>query len=132
MAETPGAGGDYDPEVTRRDSPQILIGPREQARYEGIILLTDPALYLAGTVLGRVTATGKYIRYLNGAVDGSELAVGVLTEEVDAIAADQAARLLVAGDVDKDKLVGIDAPGEVDMNAKTVVNAQGATILRIP
>ncbi len=35
-----------------------------------------------GTVLGRITASGKYITSLNAASDGSQVAVAVLAEDV--------------------------------------------------
>jgi hypothetical protein len=36
----------------------------------------------AGTVLGRVTATGNYVVYTDGAIDGSDTAVAVLLDPV--------------------------------------------------
>lgn len=41
-----------------------------------------------GEVLGIVTASSKYAKYDNGAVDGTEVAVAVSREKVDASAAD--------------------------------------------
>lgn len=43
----------------------------------------------AMTVLGKVTASGKYVQLDEGAVDGSENAAGVLYAAVDATAADK-------------------------------------------
>lgn len=43
--------------------------------------------YASGTVLGRITATGKYVPSLNSASDGSQTAVAVLHTEVPAGAA---------------------------------------------
>lgn len=37
---------------------------------------------LVGTVLGKVTATGKYKRAVQSAVDGSEVAAAIVTTEV--------------------------------------------------
>ena len=42
----------------------------------------------AGTVVGKVTATSKYVAYDDDAVDGSQTAAGVVLEAVDASAAD--------------------------------------------
>jgi hypothetical protein len=44
-----------------------------------------------GTVLGKVTASGKYDAHADGASDGTETAVAVLVERVDATSADQPA-----------------------------------------
>ena len=48
------------------------------------VTVTVPAAttYLAGLVLGKITATGKYVAYNNGASDGSEVAAGVLYTEL--------------------------------------------------
>lgn len=44
----------------------------------------------AGTVLGKITASGKYTAFTTGASDGSQTAAGVLLEAVNASAADKA------------------------------------------
>ena len=41
-----------------------------------------------GTVLGKITASGKYAAYDNDAVDGTQTAAGILTAAVNASAAD--------------------------------------------
>ncbi len=43
---------------------------------------------VAGAVVGIVTASSKYAEYDNGLVDGTETAVGVLFDAVDASSAD--------------------------------------------
>lgn len=44
-----------------------------------------------GTVLGKITASGKYEVHADGANDGTETAVAVLVEKVDATSADKPA-----------------------------------------
>ena len=48
------------------------------------ITVTVPATttYPPGLVLGKITATGKYVAYNNGASDGTEVAAGVLYAEL--------------------------------------------------
>ena len=59
-----------------------------------------------GTILGRVAASGKLRPWAADAVDGSEKARAVLTADVVALATgDVAARVLVAGDVARSRLV---------------------------
>lgn len=41
-----------------------------------------------GTVLGKITASGKYTHYTHDATDGTETAAGILIEDVDAAAED--------------------------------------------
>lgn len=47
----------------------------------------------AGTVLGIVTSSGKYVRHAHGASDGSEDAVGVLLNPIGAV--EEAATVIV-------------------------------------
>lgn len=54
---------------------------------ETVTLLAGTA-YGAGSVLGKITASGKYTLYDNAAADGSQAAAGVLFAAVDATAAD--------------------------------------------
>lgn len=49
----------------------------------------------AGTVLGKITATGKYKPYDNDATDGSQTAAAILVYDVDATSADVAAVVIV-------------------------------------
>lgn len=49
---------------------------------------------VAGTVLGKITASGKYTLHNNAASDGSEVAAAVLLAAVDASAADARALVL--------------------------------------
>lgn len=53
----------------------------------------------AGTVLGKITATGKFAVYDNGAGDGTEVAAGILFDAVDASAADADGVALVRGNM---------------------------------
>lgn len=50
-----------------------------------------------GTVLGKITASGKYASHEPAAVDGSETAVAVLWGKADAAAADVDAVVLLRG-----------------------------------
>jgi hypothetical protein len=48
-----------------------------------------------GTVLGKITASGKYAAYDNDAADGTQTAAGILTAAVNASAADAAGVAIV-------------------------------------
>lgn len=52
-----------------------------------VTIVASAGKLLAGTVLGRITASGKLKPYDNNNTDGSETAVAVLVYEVDATAA---------------------------------------------
>lgn len=66
-------------------------------------LLTG-ANYAAGTVLGKITASGKYTTSLTASSDGSETPVAVLLEDVDASSGDAPGVVLKQGGVDETKL----------------------------
>ena len=77
----------------------------------------------SGTVLGRVTATGKLIKYLDGASDGSQAAVGILGYGLVGVAnGDYLKQLVFTNDCEVigDRLnggAGVDAAGRVDLTA---------------
>ncbi len=72
----------------------------------------------AGQVLGRVTASGKLIKYSNAASDGSQTAVGILYASVDATSADTPCIVIdLDAEVAASKLTGLDAAGTTDLAA---------------
>lgn len=58
-----------------------------RSREQGVIA-SGAGVLKAGAVLGRVTATGKYVPFNPAGVDGSENAAAILYEGCDATAAD--------------------------------------------
>ena len=69
-------------------------------------IVTDSATVVTGqtlvrgSLLGRVTATGKYKLSLSAASDGSETPIAVASEAVDASAADKKTTIYVSGEFD--------------------------------
>jgi len=59
-----------------------------QIHRETVVVASGAGNLLTGTVLGKITASGKYKRHVNGAEDGTETAVAVLLSPVDATSAD--------------------------------------------
>ncbi len=81
-----------------------------------------------GTVLGKITATGKYAAHDPAAVDGTETAVAVLWGAADATAADATAVALVRGPavVNGNDLVFTGTPTAAQITAAhTALNAVG-------
>ena len=80
----------------------------EGTRYASEIFTPAAAatLYVAGTVLGRITATGKLLPSLIGAADGSQVPVGLLGHDVlsDGTPSDENVRMVIFGGVIKSKL----------------------------
>lgn len=93
-------------------------------RYEGGTLLNATAgtlSYAPGTLLGRVTASGKLVPVASAAVDGSQFPVGVLkTSVVDLAAAGEATvNICIAGDVVESKVI-LDGADTMD----TIIDAR--------
>ena len=91
--------------------------PQNYSR-ENVTVLSGQNL-AAGTVVGRVTASGKIAVYDNAAGNGTETAIGVLIADVDASAADTAGVIIArhAIVVDQAKLVWKAAMSDGDKNA---------------
>lgn len=89
---------------------------------EAITVAAAAAALAAGTVLGKLTASGKYVAYSNAASDGSEVAAGILYAPLADSASDQAAVLIARhAEVDSALLVGLDAPARVDLAALQII-----------
>jgi hypothetical protein len=69
----------------------------------------------SGTVLGKVTATGKLGPYDDTKTDGREKAVGILINPVDLTAGDEMTVYLIHGAVTETGLTGIDTNGKADL-----------------
>lgn len=62
--------------------------------------------YPEGTVMGRISASGKFAPFASAAVDGTQHPIGVLIDSYAIIAADtQDVFICVAGDVAEEKLI---------------------------
>lgn len=87
----------------------------------------------AGTVMGKITASGKYVPYNDAGTDGEEDAVGILTQDIsvnDMFVVDtagvktkkeKAATLFTKGSMFEAKLTGVDAAAKVDLADITFV-----------
>jgi hypothetical protein len=82
---------------------------------ETITLISGQDL-AAGTVLGKITASGKYTEYSDGAADGSETAAAILYDNVDASAGDKDAVVIARyAEVSTAMLTASDAAGIIDL-----------------
>jgi hypothetical protein len=57
-----------------------------------------------GAVLGRITASGKFILCDTGAIDGSEAPVAILVHDIDATAGDLTCQVYQGGAFHKDEM----------------------------
>lgn len=83
--------------------PGGLIAGDYPLAHRPVTILTGQVL-TRGAVLGRVTASDKYILSLSAAGDGSNTPVMVLAEDVDATAADVVAPAYFSGEFADDQL----------------------------
>lgn len=89
---------------------------------EEVVVASGEGALVAGTVLGKITASGKYAAYDNAAADGTQAAAAVLYAGVDAAAADAAAVIIVRdAEVVEAYLTGIDAAGKADLAALGII-----------
>lgn len=75
-------------------------------------------ILVAGTVLGKITASGKYRAYLNGSSDGSETAVGFLMETINLRDGDVVASMLTHGSVIVARTSGLDSNARTDFGGR--------------
>lgn len=66
------------------------------ASRENVTLIAGQKL-VAGTVLGKITASGKYTTLAPAAVDGSQTAAGILVFDTDATSADKVTAIIARG-----------------------------------
>lgn len=97
---------DFKPAFTSEGTfaPDLLIGGDHPIRTIGVTILSGQNL-LRGALLGKITASGKYILSLSAAVDGSQTPVGILGEDVNATAGDAVSFEYVAGDFNSRKVI---------------------------
>lgn len=84
---------------------EVLAGYSPPPRIEGVTVVSGAGVVPAGSILGRITASGKYTIFDDTAVDGSQVPVGVLRAEVDATSADRPGELIVSGLLKSDQIV---------------------------
>jgi hypothetical protein len=89
---------------------------------EEVTIAAAAGALAAGTVVGKITASGKYVAYSNAAADGSEVAAGVLYRAVPDAAADQGAVIIArSAEVVGAELTGLDAAGTADLAALGII-----------
>jgi len=89
---------------------------------EKVVIAAAAGALVAGTVLGKISASQKYVAYNNAASDGSEVAAGILYAAAPDVAVDQPAVAFVRDcEVAEMRLTGIDTPGKADLLALGII-----------
>jgi len=99
----------------------LVSTARDNYDEDGSTAHTPTTTLRKGLVLGKVTASGKYAQYDDNASDGTEVAAGILEEEVNLLDANATAQdtdgtMVIHAYVDESQLYGIDANGKTDLS----------------
>ncbi len=102
--------------------PEEILASMARFTQKGVTLAGGQGILRAGTALGRVTATRKYVVYDNGGSDGSEACKGFLRDSVDlgvgVASKDMLGNIVLSGILKNSKLSGVDANAITDLNAR--------------
>lgn len=69
-------------------TPDSLIAGSFPVQTRSATIASGAGVLTRGTLLGKITASGKYVKSLAASSDGSEVPVAILSEDVDASLAD--------------------------------------------
>lgn len=107
---------------TPRLAEFVLSEASGQRSRENVVVTQTGAVIKSGTVISKLTATGKYVVYDNVGTDGSEVATGVLYNHLAAATGDIKAVAFVRDcEVNRGALTGLDTTGETDLEARGVL-----------
>lgn len=99
--------------------PFVASEASNQRSRDNVTVVASGTAIPSGTVLGKVTATGKYVPYSNSASNGSEVAAGILYQSIpEGVTGDVKAVIFnLDCEVNRKELTGLDAAGEADLRA---------------
>lgn len=83
---------------------QLLSGPL-QVVTDTVTVLKNAAVYKRGTVMGVITASGKYTLSVATASDGSETPSAILADDVDASVTDVSAGVYLMAEVNQNRVI---------------------------
>jgi hypothetical protein len=75
-------------ETEGRHAGEFLLSENNRTISRKNVTIASGENVVAGQVLGKITATGKYAAYDNGAGDGTQAAAGIALDNYDASSAD--------------------------------------------
>lgn len=99
----------------------VSEAPGARSRDQVTVTVAGAVALPSGTVLGKITATGKYIKYVDGAADGSQAAAAILYNPLPGVNGDTKCTVFntdceVIGAV-LNGGAGVDANGKADLLA---------------
>lgn len=103
---------------TPKLKPFVVSEASNQRSRDNVTVTVAGADIPSGTVMGKITASGKYVPYSNAASNGSEVAAGILYQHIEAQTGDVKAVIFNADcEVNRKELTGLDTAGEADLKA---------------
>jgi hypothetical protein len=106
--------------TTTPSAPDNLLAGAFPLVTDGGVIASGEGVLTRGTVLGVITASGKYAAYDDAAVDGSEEPAAILAVDVDATSADVLASVYLTGEFRADALTGYDAAIKAALRALSI------------
>lgn len=88
------SGGDI---VAGPTPENLFAGEAPVVTDDGYVVASGQNVVAKYTVVGRVTASGKLAKHNPSATDGSQTAIGITTQPVDATSADQKVAIYTGG-----------------------------------
>lgn len=106
LTPTPYYNSPFQPGVTQDAfmPDQLIGGDMKIVTHAGRTLLAG-LYYKRGTVLGRITASGKYTIALFAANDGSQVPCNILVDDVDATLADALGGIYAMGEFNENAVI---------------------------
>lgn len=95
---------------------------------EEVTIVSGAGNLPTGAVMGKITASGKYKRHVNGASDGTQTAVGVLLNAVDASGGADVKGVIVVGNAE---IVALALSWDASVDNNTKKNAALASLLTL-
>lgn len=120
MGNYPGYGS------TLTNDPTAILASGHGYIVINVTIKSGEGVCEKGQVLGIETASTKYVKYDDGAADGSQVAKAILADKVDATSGDQLVAAYIRGAFVKSKLTDYDAAALVDLNGRLVGIEGGA------
>ena len=101
------------------NSPDELLASAVGYTQRGVTIAGGQGVLATGTVLGRVTATKKWMKYDNGdSPAGIGVARGILRQAVDTTDGDVMGNVVIRGILKNSKVSGADANALTDLGAR--------------
>jgi hypothetical protein len=102
-------------------SPTELVIPGFPAITEAQTIVSGAGVLVKGTVLGKITASGKYDAYADAGSGGLDTARRILAEDIDATSEDVVASVFRTGYFNEGAFTGFTASAKADFEGTPIL-----------